>query len=46
LSKAFNINQSNKLDQQAQDVLQMYAEKIMEKRKTEREKKQQEVLQK
>lgn len=40
LSKAFNIQQSNKLDKQAQEALALYAEKIIEKRKKERETKQ------
>ena len=44
LSKAFNLQQSNKLDKQAQEALALYAEKIMEKRKRKREIKHKEAL--
>ena len=46
LSKTFNLQQTNKIDREAQDALALYAEKILDKRKKERERKQKEQLKK
>jgi len=42
LSRAFNLQKTNRIDKEAQDALAQYAEKIMEKRKKEREQKMKE----